>query len=90
MPSGIVSSKFWEMTKSVKEVRPLISSGSLSSLFSETSRQSRFFRFPISCSTAQKEEHTLEAGTAQRNLLWEFFTPKPQVHTTPGAGAEST
>lgn len=48
MPSGIVSNKFWEMTKSVNEIRPLISSGSLSNLFSETSKHSRFFRFPTS------------------------------------------
>lgn len=58
MPSGIVSNKFWEMTKSVNEVKPLISSGSLSSLFSETSKHSRFFRFPISyINDIEKETH---------------------------------
>lgn len=55
MPSGKTWSKFWETSKSVKEVRPLISSGRHSNLFSETSRQSRFFRFPTSCDTRQKK-----------------------------------
>lgn len=54
MPSGKTWRKFWETSKSVKEVRPLISSGRHSNLFSETSRQSRFFRFPTSCDTRQK------------------------------------
>lgn len=54
MPSGKTWSKFWETSKSVKEVRPLISSGRHSNLFSETSRQSRFFRFPTSCDTRKK------------------------------------
>lgn len=49
IPSGIFSSKFWERSRSVRATSPLISPGSCSSLFSETSRQTRRRKLPSSC-----------------------------------------
>jgi len=45
-PSGRYSRWFWDRMKSVSWVKPAISSGSCSSLFSDTSNWVRFFRFP--------------------------------------------
>lgn len=69
MPSGRTWIKFWETSKSVKEVRPLISSGRHSNLFSETSRQSRFFRFPTSCDTRWNVSRVQTCSKA----IWEMY-----------------
>lgn len=49
MPSGKASTRFWDTSRSVSESRQAISSGRCSNLFSDTSRQSRFFMLPSSC-----------------------------------------
>ena len=47
-PSGSCSSRFWERHRSVSPTIPLISSGSISSWFSDTSRMDSLRRLPIS------------------------------------------
>lgn len=51
MFSGRASMRFWETSKSARDSRPPSSSGSLSILFSDTSRHSRLFILPISWSS---------------------------------------
>lgn len=76
MPSGKTWSKFWETSKSVKEVRPLISSGRHSNLFSETSRQSRFFRFPTSCNTRWNFSHAPTCHKAIWKMCYHIEIPE--------------
>jgi len=70
MPSGSLSRLFWERQRSVRLVRPEISSGMYSNTFSDTSNCVNFFRFPISCNTTHKnQKYTLPEITKD----WTIF-----------------
>ena len=53
MLSGSSSSWFWDSSRSVSDTRPLISAGSFSRRFLDTSKHTSLRRFPSSCTQTQ-------------------------------------
>lgn len=94
MFSGRASMRFWETSKSASDSRPPSSSGSLSILFSDTSRHNRLFMLPISWSSESSKMWRHLFKILIRNIMkpdlvefeWKFKTGGGKLHHRLTAG----